>query len=307
MDFQKPVGDSPSTSYFKKTMTKKMEYMKNYLPTQDFITAAMSAMREAGRIMLSAHRDGQGGEVTGSEIDDKDTAHAQVNFVTVYDKKVQALLIEKLHMALPEAKFMAEEDGADQTDPTEGLCFIIDPIDGTANFIRDLACSAVSVALLSDGQPIFGAVYQPYADELFLAVRGQGTVCYRKGNIPVPVSVSTRPLKEAVAVLGTSPYYKAELGETTVSLFEKCLYHAADVRRSGSAAYDFCNIAMGRTDLFCEARLSPWDYAAGCLIVTEAGGQATCLDGTPLRFDQPCSVLAAGRGCYNEAGKLFQR
>lgn len=281
--------------------------MKMYYPTNEFITATIAAMREAGRIMLTAHRDGQGGEVTSADIADKDTTHAQVNFVTVYDQKVQALLIEKLHIALPEAKFMAEEDGADQTDPTEGLCFVIDPIDGTANFIRDLACSAVSVALLSEGQPVLGAVYQPYADELFLAVRGQGTVCYRREDPPERVTAGTRPLKEAVAVLGTSPYYKDELGETTVSLFKKCLYHAADVRRSGSAAYDFCNIAMGRTDLFCEARLSPWDYAAGCLIVTEAGGQATCLDGTPLRFDKPCSVLAAGHGCYAEAVELFRR
>ncbi len=251
--------------------------------------------------MLSACRDGQGGEVTSAAITDKDQNHAQVNFVTVYDQKVQALLIERLHLALPDAVFMAEEDGADQTDPTAGLCFVIDPIDGTANFIRDLSCSAVSVALLSEGEPVFGAVYQPYTDELFAAVRGQGTLRYHRENPPERVYVSYRPMKEAVAVLGTSPYYKDELGETTVSLFKNCLYHAADVRRSGSAAYDFCNIAMGRTDLFCEARLSPWDYAAGSLIVTEAGGHVTCLDGSPLRFDMPCSVLAAGKGCYADA------
>ncbi len=251
--------------------------------------------------MLSACRDGHGGEVSSAAITDKDRQHAQVNFVTVYDQKVQALLIERLHGALPEAVFLAEEDGADQTDPTKGLCFVIDPIDGTANFIRDLSCSAVSVALLSEGKPVFGAVYQPYTDELFLAVKGQGTLRYHKENPPVPVVVSHRSMREAVAVLGTSPYYKQELGEITVALFQSCLYHAADVRRSGSAAYDFCNIAMGRTDLFCEARLSPWDYAAGSLIVTEAGGYATCLDGSPLRFDRPCSVLAAGRGCYEDA------
>ena len=157
------------------------------------------------------------------------------------------------------------------------------------------------MALLAEGIPVLGAVYQPYAGELFLAVKGEGTLLYHLGNPPERVFASNRPMKEAVAVLGTSPYYKDELGETTVNLFKNCLYHAADVRRSGSAAYDFCNIAMGRTDLFCEARLSPWDYAAGSLIVTEAGGQATCLDGSPLRFDIPCSVLAAGKGCYAEA------
>ena len=256
--------------------------------------------------MRTAIRDGQGGEVSVEDIDDKDTAHAQVNFVTVYDRRVQALLMEKLQNALPEAKFKAEEDGADKTDPTTGLCFVIDPIDGTANFIRDLSCSAVSVALLCEGIPVFGAVYQPYTDELFLAVKGQGTYRYHGDAAPLRVYVSTRPMAEAVAVLGTSPYYKEELGETTVSLFEKCLYHAADVRRSGSAAYDFCNIAMGRTDLFCEARLSPWDYAAGALLVSEAGGSATCLDGTPLRFDVPCSVLAAGRGCYQAALQVLK-
>lgn len=268
--------------------------------------SAMKAMRDAGQIMRSACRDGQGGEVTSAAITDKDQSHAQVNFVTLYDRKVQALLIEQLHDALPDAVFMAEEDGADQTDPTKGLCFVIDPIDGTANFIRDLSCSAVSVALLSEGDPVFGAVYQPYTDELFLAVKGQGTLRYHKGNSPEPVFAGQRCLQESIAVLGTSPYYKDELGETTVNLFKNCLYHAADVRRSGSAAYDFCNIAMGRTDLFCEARLSPWDYAAGSLIVTEAGGKATCLDGTPLRFDQPCSVLAAGKGCYEDALRILK-
>lgn len=275
--------------------------MNTYHPSRQLVHDVFYAVREAGFIVRDAHRNPKNGALAAEDVTDKDTAHAQVNFVTAYDQKVQAFLIEKLSKALPEAKFMAEEDGADKTDPNTGLCFVIDPIDGTANFIRGLSCSAVSVALLSEGTPVLGMVYQPYAGELFLAVQGEGTQLYYKGNPPERVSVSSRPMKEAVAVLGTSPYYKDELGETTVSLFKNCLYHAADVRRSGSAAYDFCNLAMGRTDLFCEARLSPWDYAAGYLIVTEAGGQVTCLDGSPLRFDQPCSVLAAGKGCYAEA------
>ena len=279
--------------------------MITYQPSRQLVHDIFYAVREAGFIMSRAHRNRQNSELADEDVMDKDTAHAQVNFVTVYDQKVQAFLIERLHAALPEAKFMAEEDGKDQTDPTKGLCFVIDPIDGTANFIRDLSCSAVSVALLCDGEPILGAVYQPYASELFLVVKGEGTQLYYKGNPPERVSVSQRPLRESIAVLGTSPYYKEELGETTVSLFKNCLYHAADVRRSGSAAYDFCNIAMGRTDFFCEARLSPWDYAAGKLIVTEAGGYATCLDGSPLRFDRPCSVLAAGKGCYEDAIRIL--
>ncbi|MBE6585968.1 MAG: inositol monophosphatase [Ruminococcaceae bacterium] len=276
-----------------------------YHPSRQLVHDIFYAVREAGFMIRDARRDSQSGELSAANVTDKDTAHAQVNFVTAYDQKVQAFLIEKLQNALPVAKFLAEEDGADKTDPNAGLCFVVDPIDGTANFIRGLSCSAVSVALLSDGVPILGMVYQPYAGELFVAVKGEGTHLYYKGNPPERVSVSNRSMKEAVAVLGTSPYYKDELGETTVSLFKKCFYHAADVRRSGSAAYDFCNIAMGRTDLFCEARLSPWDYAAGFLIVTEAGGQVTQLEGSPLRFDIPCSVLAAGKGCFTDAAKVL--
>lgn len=280
--------------------------MNIYHPSRQLVHDVFYAVREAGFIMRDARRNCKNSELSAEDVTDKDTTHAQVNFVTVYDRKVQNFLIEKLQKALPEAVFLAEEDDADRTDPKAGLCFVIDPIDGTANFIRGLSCSAVSVALLAEGIPVLGAVYQPYAGELFLAVKGEGTLLYHMGNPPERVFASNRPMKEAVAVLGTSPYYKDELGETTVNLFKNCLYHAADVRRSGSAAYDFCNIAMGRTDLFCEARLSPWDYAAGSLIVTEAGGRVSCLDGSPLRFDIPCSVFAAGKGCYEDALRILK-
>lgn len=269
-----------------------------HILTHAFLDELKNALYEAGEIMLSADRTS--GEVAG--VSEKGNPAEHVNFVTLYDKKVQAFLIERLGASLPEARFLAEEEGASSTDPSEGLCFVIDPIDGTANFIRDYGCSAISVALLAEGEPVLGAVYQPYADELFLAVKGQGTVCYADHvDVGHPVHVSTRPFNEAIAVLGTAPYYKDELGGLTVRLFEAFLYQAADVRRSGSAAYDFCNLAAGRTDIFAEARLSPWDYAAGALIVTEAGGIITQLNGTPLRFDAPCSVLAAGKDCYGDA------
>lgn len=256
-------------------------------------------LRQAGHIILSADR-GEDGDVRG--VDDKDNIHAGVNFVTKYDREVQSFLFSALGKICPDAKFMGEEDGADKVDPYQGLCFIIDPIDGTANFVRDYKCSAISVALLENGTPIMGAIYLPYIDEIYYAEKGGGTRCFTGFLFErFRVFASHRPLAEGITTLGTSPYYKDELGKATVDLFETFLYHSSDVRRSGSAAYDFCCIASGRTDVFVEARLSPWDYAAGSLIVSEAGGHIARLDGRPLRFDRPSSVLATGRACYDEA------
>ena len=147
--------------------------MNIYHPSRQLVHDVFYAVREAGFIMRDARRNKKNSELSAEDVTDKDTTHAQVNFVTVYDRKVQAFLIEKLQKALPQAVFLAEEDDANRTDPKTGLCFVIDPIDGTANFIRGLSCSAVSVALLAEGIPVLGAVYQPYAGELFLAVKGE--------------------------------------------------------------------------------------------------------------------------------------
>lgn len=234
-----------------------------------------AVMRECGKIMLDAERNTE-------MIDAKE---GRANFVTTYDKMVQETLQKNLQVILPEAVFVGEEEDI-HSSIQKGYVFIVDPIDGTTNFIKDYHVSCISVGLLKDGEPYMGLVYNPYLDEIFTAVLGEGAFCNGK-----PIHVSKQPLSNGIVLFGTSPYYE-ELSKQSFELAYDYFQRALDIRRSGSAALDLCSIASGRAELYFECRLSPWDYAAGALIVTEAGGMVTQLSGEKLIFDAPCSVLA---------------
>ena len=237
------------------------------------------AIKECGVILLNADREKM-------RVDEKG---GSANFVTEYDQKSQAFLYEKLKEILPEAQFIGEE--GDQHDALgSGYCFIVDPIDGTTNFIKDYHTSAISIGLLKDGKPEIGVIYNPYLDELYTAKRGEGAYCNGK-----PIRVSDQPLERGIVLFGTAPYNKTQLGEATFRKAYEYFMKALDIRRSGSAALDLCAIAAGRAELYFELILSPWDYAAGCLIVEEAGGTVTTMDGEVLTFDKPQSVLAKNR------------
>ena len=217
-----------------------------------------------------------------------DAKAGRANFVTEYDKKVQERLRAGLLAIMPNAHFIGEE-GSSQAFSRSGAFFIVDPIDGTTNFIRDYHASSISVALVVDGTAELGAVYNPYLDEMFSAKRGCGAFC--NGN---RLHVSSEPLENALVIFGTSPY-REELGEQSFKLAYSYFRQAADVRRSGSAALDLCAVAAGRADLFFELSLSPWDYAAGALIVEEAGGIASDAAGESLSYGGPCSVVARNK------------
>ena len=145
---------------------------------------------------------------------------------------------------------------------------------------------SISVALAVDGAVELGVIYNPYLDELFTARRGRGAFCNGK-----PIRVSSEPLENGIVIFGTSPYNK-EVSEKSFKLAYEYHRRALDVRRTGSAAIDLCNIAAGRAELFFELILSPWDYAAGALIVEEAGGIVTDADGRTLPLGRKCSVVA---------------
>lgn len=233
-------------------------------------------VRECGTMLLRADR-------AKMQIDEKD---GSANFVTEYDQKAQDFLYEGLKAILPEAYFIGEEGEQDRRIP-DGFCFIVDPIDGTTNFIKDYHASAISVGLLKDGEPYLGVIYNPYLNELYTATRGGGA--FLNGE---PIRVSSRPLSQGVVLFGSAPYNKDVLAKETFALVYEYFMKSLDIRRSGSAALDFCAVAAGRAELFFELILSPWDFAAGALIVEEAGGKVTTLDGGKLRFDQKISILA---------------
>ena len=212
----------------------------------------------------------------GLFIKDADRGHLHVDaksgradLVTQYDKQVQERLRTGLLEIMPDAHFVGEE-GTTQTFAPVGKFFIVDPIDGTTNFVKDYHFSSISVALVVDN-----------AAEL-----GQGAFCNGK-----PLHVSNEPLENGIVMFGTAPYHE-ELSEKTFQLAYDYFKKALDIRRSGSAALDLCTVAAGRAELFFELFLSPWDFAAGALIVTEAGGLVTDCDGRPLAYDHHCSVLA---------------
>ena len=239
------------------------------------LTQIQEIVREAGKIMLDA-------DLTEGDVSSKE---GRANLVTRYDVKVQEFLFRRLAEVLPEAVFIGEEQEISQ-QLGDGYSFIIDPIDGTTNFVCGCGFSCISVALLWQRRTILGVIYNPYSGEMFWAEQGKGAFLNGK-----PIHVSERPLSEGIAVLGTSPYY-TDKTDATFSLMRKVFDHALDIRRSGSAALDLCYVAAGRCSIFFEYLLSPWDFAAGSLIVTEAGGVFSDFEGNVPDYTRKTSIIA---------------
>lgn len=189
----------------------------------------------------------------------------RADFVTDCDIRVQNYVERELKRKYPQIEFVAEEK--ENIKCTKGLQWIMDPIDGTTNFIYDYNHSAISLALKEGEDIIFGAVYNPFTRETFYAIKGEGAYL-NQDKIKVN---STLSLKDSLVAFGTSPYYK-ELAPMIFNKTELVFREALDVRRSGSAALDLAYVACGRQDAYFEYRLKTWDVSAGVLLVTEAGG-----------------------------------
>ncbi|MBE6450411.1 MAG: inositol monophosphatase [Alphaproteobacteria bacterium] len=192
------------------------------------------------------------------------------NLLTEYDVKIQGILQQKLKEIMPVASFLGEE--GDQYYQKNGYCFVCDPIDGTTNFSKGCKFSSISVALLKDGTPILGVVYNPYLDEMFCAERGKGATLNG-----VKIQTTKDNLANTLVTFGTCVNDLSEI-EMVFDYAKKCFYASTDIRRCGSAALELCNVACGRIGYFCEFKLSPWDYSAGALIVEEAGGIMKSMD-----------------------------
>ena len=250
------------------------------------------------RGILSAAR-GAGAIMAGASPHDEDVMSkgGRANYVTVYDEKVQEYLLGALSKVLPEAHFVGEEEGQEVFLPEyeHGYTFVVDPIDGTSNFMRGYHPSVTSLGLLRDGKPYIGVIYNPYTDSLFYAEKGFGA--YENGK---QIFTSPDPLSHSLVSMGTAPYYAEEVTESAFLLGNWYLKRSIDIRRSGSAAWDLCLIASGRTGLFYEPILCLWDYAAGACIVEEAGGKITDMHGRSLTYRGKSSILAVTAGVAGE-------
>lgn len=203
-------------------------------------------------------------------------AKGPADYVTNVDLAVQEDLRRRLAELTPAAQFLGEEAAPPALDPARPL-WILDPIDGTTNFLHGTGHWAVSLALAEAGQIVFGVVYNPCSGERFTARRGAGAFC---GGRPLRVS-GCRRLEESLLSVGTVPGRRDLAGRAFArmrTLYDRC----QDVRRLGCASLDLCWVAGGRLDGYVEDFLQPWDYAAGLLVVEEAGGRVTAPDGAPL-------------------------
>lgn len=229
------------------------------------LATAVEAVVRAGDLQMA----GFGGEL---RVDKKGT----IDLVTEIDVAVERMFRAMIRERFPGHRVLAEELGGGE-EPASRFCWIFDPLDGTTNFAHGLPIFCSSLALEADGRIEIAAVYDPTRQELFTAERGEGA---RLNGAPLRVSASAT-LIDSLLCTGF-PYDVHGALDEVVGLFGDFVGRARAVRRLGSAAIDLCYVAAGRLDGFWEQRLQPWDVAAGTLLVEEAGGRVTGLDGSPL-------------------------
>lgn len=196
----------------------------------------------------------------------------QHDYVTYVDKTAEKQIVEGLQKVLPEAGFIAEEGTV--SEQGEVYNWIVDPLDGTTNFIHGLAPFAISIALKRNNEIVVGVIYEPNLDEMFYAWEGSRAYLNTK---PIQVS-ETADLDSSLLATGF-PYYDYSRLDKYLGLFKWCMQNTRGVRRLGSAAVDLAYVACGRFDGFYEYGLRPWDVAAGSLIVQQAGGKVTDFSG----------------------------
>ncbi len=234
----------------------------------------VKVIKDAGRMLLDSR---------ATTIEQKGDV---ANLVTDMDCKVQAFLIECLQKIMPDSHFLVEEE--DVHVVRDGYLWIIDPIDGTSNYAYDYRHSAISIALLYDQKVIMGVVYNPYLDELFYSVKGEGSFLNEE-----KISVKDHDMTSSLILCGTSPYHK-EMADKSFTILKELFIQGRDLRRSGSAVLDLCYVACGRVDAFFEYRLSPWDFAAASLIIQEAGGIVECPNDR-FGFDKAITIIAGNQ------------
>ncbi len=219
--------------------------------------------------------------------DEIDIEHkGRIDLVTNMDRTVQAMIVEGIELLRPADGILAEE--ACEKRGNSEYMWIIDPIDGTTNFIHHIPFFCVSIAVMKAGEPFIGVCYNPVSRDLFHALSGGGA--YRNTD---RISVSgTHALIDSLVATGFP--YKQETIDAVMMRFSRVVKNARGVRRFGSAELDLCHVAAGAFDAFWEEGLKPWDMAAGVVILKEAGGMVTSLDGSP--FDLYMGDILASNG-----------
>ncbi|MFY9802725.1 MAG: inositol monophosphatase family protein [Candidatus Acidiferrales bacterium] len=241
-----------------------------------FLEVALAAAREAGAVLLAEHSRPQ-----------KISYKGDVDLVTETDKRSEAIVVGRLRREFPDHRIVAEE-GSGGAVGASRYEWHVDPLDGTTNFAHGYPCFAVSIGLLEDGQPLVGVVFNSVSDELFSASRGEGA--YLNGK---PIRVSEMQ-KLATSLVSTGFPTHNRAANVNIHYYWQFTLRSHGVRRDGSAALDLCSVACGRFDAFWEFGLHSWDTAAGILMVTEAGGKVTNMQGGEYRAGGPDLLVTNG-------------
>jgi myo-inositol-1(or 4)-monophosphatase len=252
-------------------------------PDPAFLSTATEIVLRAGDIQLARRESGFRVEKKG-----------EIDLVTEVDLECERMCRAVIAERFPDHDILAEELSSGPGEVARARYrWVFDPLDGTTNYAHGLPIFCSSLALEIDGQAEVGAVYDPTRRELFTAVRGHGACL---NGVPLKVSDAAQ-LLDALLVTGF-PYDVHDRAPDLVGLFATFLGRARAVRRLGSAALDLCYVAAGRFEAFWEQHLKPWDVSAGALIVAEAGGRVTGMDGTA--FDPVAAHLVASNGHVHE-------
>ena len=226
------------------------------------------------------------------------TVKGRADFVTRTDTSVQQFLKEHLAAAWPHIQFLGEENGQNHADFSKPV-WILDPIDGTTNLIYNYMHSAVSLGYYENHEVTMGVIYNPFREELFYAQKGRGA--YLNGQ---RIHVSSKSaLNDSLIAVGTTPYDKT-MAPVNFKTFQRIFENFLDIRRSGSAALDIAYTACGRQDGYFERDLKPWDFSAGAVILSEAGGTVTGFDG-PIDFSKNQNIIASNGLIHDELTKAI--
>ncbi|QSX31289.1 MULTISPECIES: inositol-1-monophosphatase [Shewanella] len=228
------------------------------------LTIAVRAARAAGQTIMRAYTELDRVEVSVKGVND---------FVTSVDKEAEAAIIYQIRKSYPDHTIVGEEKGEDRGE-NKDYVWIVDPLDGTTNFVRGIPHFAVSIALQYKGKTEVAVVYDPVREELFSAVRGRGA---KVNDFRIRVG-NGNDLNNAIIATGF-PFKSRQHTESYMAILNEVFSQCADLRRAGSAALDLAYVAAGRMDGYFELGLKPWDIAAGDLICREAGGTVTDFTG----------------------------
>ena len=254
---------------------------------KELLATAMALAEDAGKyIRESASRFGQVGY------------KGRADLVTDVDRKAEEIILSGIKKAYPDHAVLAEESG--ESPARSDFRWVVDPIDGTTNFVHGYPFFCVSIAVQHRLETVAAVVLNPMAGELFTALKGQGA---RLNGIPIAVSTTTE-LSRALVATGF-PYRLGERWQHSMRLFEAFYLNSHGVRRDGAAALDLCYVAAGRFDGFWEYELQPWDVAAGLLIVREAGGMVTDFQEQPSGIADR-QVLASNGRIHGEMLKIIK-